>query len=162
MTWELSPSWVKEHAGTKDKQGIAWSLQEQMNEGKPATITFMMDADKARSTPFRAMQMTDNEMLMNVNGKVTIDAYNQLGGTVDIVPNAVGGYTYSGQARSVDAMGKIVNNPIFGTTTTDLNSTVDYFSKMFETFTKGNSQYMTTLKDTSANKIYDAALLNQQ
>jgi hypothetical protein len=162
MTWELSPSWVKEHAGTKDKQGVAWSLQEQINEGKPATITFMMDADKARSTPFTQMQMTDNEMLMNVNGKVTIDAYNQLGGTVDIVPNAIGGYTYSGQARSVDAMGKIVNNPIFGTTDTDLNSTVDYFSKMFETFTKGNTQYMSTLKETSANKIYDAALLNQQ
>lgn len=162
MTWELSPSWVKEHAGTQDKQGVAWSLQEQINEGKPATITFMMDADKAASSPFRAMQMTDNEMLMNVDGKVSIDAYNQLGGTVDIVPNAVGGYTYSGQARSVDAMGKIVNNPIYGTTDTDLNSTVDYFSKMFETFTKGNTQYMNTLKETSANKIYDAALLNQQ
>lgn len=162
MTWELSPDWVSKHAGTEKEKGIAWNLQQQVNEGKPATITFMMDADKAASSPFKAMQLTKNEMLMNMTGKITLDAYNEMGGNLEIVPNAVGGYTYSGQARSVNAVGQIINNPIYGTTTTDLNSTINFFNKMFEDFTKGNMQYSSSLKESSANKIYDPALLNQQ
>ncbi|NDG30100.1 hypothetical protein EB118_08485, partial [bacterium] len=160
MTWEISPAWVKEHAGTEKAKGVAWDLQQNINEGKPATITFMMDADKAESSPFTAMQSTKDEMLMRANGKITLDSFKEMGGNLEIVPNAVGGFTYSGQARSVDAAGNILNQPVFGTTNTDINSTVSYFSQMFETFAKGNMEYINSLKESSANKIYDPAQLN--
>ena len=162
MTWEISPLWIKQHAGDKDKKGIAWDLQQNINEGKPATITFMMDADKVSSLPFTAMQNTKDEMLMTINGKITLDAFKEMGGTLDIVPNAVGGYTYSGQARSVNAAGQILNVPIYGTTMADINSSTKYFSNMFQTFAKGNTEYMNSLKESSANKIYDPAQLSPQ
>jgi hypothetical protein len=161
MTWELSPAWVKAHAGKDGERGIAWDLQQKINESKPATITFIMDADKAASSPFKAMQLTKNEMLMNMTGKVTLDAYKEMGGNLEIVPNALGGYTYSGQARSVNAVGQILNVPIYGTTTADINSVVNFFNKRFDDFTRGNMQYMSTLKESSQNKIYDPAQLNQ-
>jgi hypothetical protein len=161
MTWELDPGWVNKHAGTEKEKGIAWDLQQQMNEGQRPTITFMMDADKAESSPFLGMQMTDEEWTMNMDGKIVLDTYSELGGHVELVPNALGGYTYTGQARSVDALGKMVNNPIFGTTTTDLNSSVSFFNKMLADFSRGNTEYMASLKESSQNKIYDPAQLTQ-
>ena len=120
-----------------------------------------MDADKAESSPFLGMQMTDEEWTMNMDGKTVLDTYSELGGHVELVPNALGGYTYTGQARSVDALGKMVNNPIFGTTTTDLNSSVSFFNKMLADFSRGNTEYMASLKESSQNKIYDPAQLTQ-
>lgn len=161
MTWELDPGWVNKHAGTEKEKGIAWDLQQKMNEGQRPTITFMMDADKASSSPFLAMQMTDEEWTMNMDGKIVLDTYSELGGHVELVPNALGGYTYTGQARSVDALGKVINNPIYGTTTTDLNSSVNFFNNMFAEFSRGNMEYMSSLKESSQNKIYDPAQLTQ-
>jgi len=161
MTWELDPGWVNKHAGTEKEKGVAWDLQQKMNEGQSPTITFMMDANKAESSPFLGMQMTKNEWTMNTNGKVVLDSFSDLGGRVELTPNALGGYTYTGQARSVDALGKVVNNPIYGSTTTDLNSSVDFFNNMFAEFSRGNMEFMSSLKESSQNKIYDPAQLTQ-
>jgi hypothetical protein len=161
MTWELDPGWVNKHAGNEKEKGIAWDLQQKMNEGQRPTITFMMDADKASSSPFLGMQMTKNEWTMNMKGKIVLDSFSDLGGHVELVPNALGGYTYTGQARSVDAAGKVLNNPIYGTTTTDLNSSVNFFNNMFADFNRGNMEYMASLKESSQNKIYDPAQLTQ-
>lgn len=161
MTWELDPGWVNKHAGNEKEKGVAWDLQQKMNAGQSPTITFMMDADKASSSPFLGMQMTDDEFAMNINGKIVLDSFSDLGGHVEIVRNAVGGYTYTGQARAVDAMGKITNIPVFGTTNTDLNSTVNFFSKMFEDFSRGNMEYISSLKESSQDKIYDPDQLTQ-
>jgi hypothetical protein len=105
--------------------------------------------------------MTKNEWTMNMKGKIVLDSFSDLGGHVELVPNALGGYTYTGQARSVDAAGKVLNNPIYGTTTTDLNSSVNFFNNMFADFNRGNMEYMASLKESSQNKIYDPAQLTQ-
>jgi hypothetical protein len=161
MTWDINPDWVAKHAGTEKEKGIAWGLQQKINEGKPATITFMMDADKAKSSPFTLMQSTKEEMLLNMEGKVTLDSYADNGGFLEVTRNAAGGLTYTGQARSVDATGKMLTNPIFGTTTSNINDVMNHFNNMFQDFAQGNMKYMSSLKENSQNKIYDPAQLTQ-
>ena len=159
MTWDIDPAWIKAHAGTEDAHGPTWDLQDKVSkEGddglKDYKITFFMDADKVESAPFKAMQMNSNEMLMNMNGRVSLDAYSKNGGVVNLTRNSLGGYSYDGYLDSVDEFGKILNNPIFGTTNTDLNGAIASLTDILSQASMSNIQQQGMLRDQS-NLQYD-------
>ena len=159
MTWDIDPAWIKNHAGTNDAKGPTWDLQDKISkegdEGlKDYKITFFMDADKVESAPFKAMQMNSNEMLMNMNGKISLDAHSKNGGLVNVTRNSLGGYSYDGYLESVNEFGAILNNPIFGTTNTDLNGTIAALSGILSQASMSNVQQKAMLRDQS-NLQYD-------
>jgi hypothetical protein len=159
MTWDIDPAWIKNHAGTDDAKGPTWDLQDKISkegdEGlKDYKITFFMDADKVESAPFKAMQMNSNEMLMNMNGRISLDAHSKNGGLVNVTRNSLGGYSYDGYLESVNEFGAILNNPIFGTTNTDLNGTIAALSGILSQASMSNVQQKAMLRDQS-NLQYD-------
>jgi hypothetical protein len=159
MTWDISPDWIEKHAGNEKNPGVAWDLKQKLSkegdEGlKDYKITFFMDADKVESAPFQAMQMNSNEMLMNMNGRISLDAHSKNGGLVNVTRNSLGGYSYDGYLESVNEFGAILNNPIFGTTNTDLNGTMAALNGILSQASMSNVQQKAMLRDQS-NLQYD-------
>jgi hypothetical protein len=153
MTWELDPTWVKDHAGTKDAHGPTWDLQEKLSAGgdealKSAQITFFMDANKAQSGPFKAMQMSTDEMLMNLDGSIGINNFKDAG-QVTLSKNALGGYSYNGYVQAIDALGNVLNNPIFGTTDSDLNGVTSYFNDMLSQISMSNINQLNAIRQNT-------------
>ena len=157
MTWDMDPAWIKEHAGTKDAHGPTWELQQRLSEGKDTKITFFMDANKAESSPFLGMRMSTDEMLMNLNGQITINNFEDAG-QITVSKNALGGYSYNGYAKAVDSLGNILSNPIFGSSDADINSITNYFK---DTFTQIGMSNMNTLNSIRSNSVKDPAQLSE-
>lgn len=167
MTWELDPAWVKAHAGNDDAHGPTWDLQEKFSkdgeEGvKDYKITFFMDADKAQSSPFQAMQLTSEEMVMNLNGSITLDAHAKNAGTVSLSKNALGGYSYNGYIQAMNELGNIVNNPIFGTSNSDLNATVKYMNDILAQASMSNMQQQAAQRDPNNLQFDPTTLLETE
>jgi hypothetical protein len=168
MTWELDPTWVEAHAGKKDAKGPTWDLQEKFSTeiadgGIPDyKITFFMDADKAQSSPFQAMQLTSEEMVINTNGSITLDAHAKNGGTVSLSKNALGGYNYSGYIQAMNELGNVVNNPIFGTSNSDLNATVKYMNDVLAQASMSNMQQQATQRDPNNLQFDPTTLLETE
>jgi hypothetical protein len=165
MTWDISPDWVKDHAGKEANPGPTWDLQQKVSTGgdkegalKDYKITFFIDADKAKSMPFQAMQMTDEEMLMNMDGSITLDAFSKNAGLLSVTKNALGGYNYSGYAKAMDELGNILNNPIFGTSDSDLNATMGQLNNFLSQVSMSNLQQEAALRDPN-NLQYDPTAL---
>jgi hypothetical protein len=160
MTWEMTPEWVKENAGNSESPGATFHLQNKISktlkeEGVPDyKVTFFIDADKAQSAPFQAMQMTTNEMLMNLDGSITLNAHAKNGGTLSVSRNALGGYSYNGYMKAVDELGNIINNPIFGRSDADLNAIMGQFNDIYSQASRSNVQQMMMLRDPN-NLQYD-------
>jgi hypothetical protein len=160
MTWDISPDWIEKHAGTEDNPGPTWDLQQKFAKGKENggvsdyKVTFFMDADKVESAPFQAMQMNSNEMLMNMNGRISLDAHSKHGGVVNLTRNSLGGYSYDGYLNSVNEFGAILNNPIFGTTNTDLNGAIASLTDILSQASMSNIQQQAMLRDQN-NLQYD-------
>ena len=153
MTWDISPDWIEKHTGTKENPGPAWELQQKFAQGeenggvRDYKVTFFMDADKVESAPFQAMQMNSNEMLMNMNGSISLDAHSKHGGVVNLTRNSLGGYSYDGYLNSVNEFGAILNNPIFGTTNTDLNGAIASLTDILSQASMSNIQQQAMLRD---------------
>ena len=163
MTWDLSPEWVAKHAGTENNKGVAWDMQQNMAEGKGTNqITFFMDADKAKSSPFTSMQATYEEMLMNLTGNLSVNAYSDMGGYVNFTRNSDGSHSYTGIAKSVDSSGNFKENPISGNDSTDITALSDYWAKTMQDISTRNMTYVNTLRDNSTNKINDPNVFAQQ
>ena len=157
MTWDMDPAWIKEHAGTKDAHGPTWELQQRLSEGKDTKITFFMDANKAESSPFLGMRMSTDERLMNLDGQITINNFEDAG-QITVSKNALGGYSYNGYAKPVDSLGNILSNPIFGSSDADINSITNYFK---DTFTQISMSNMNTLNSIRSNSVKDPAQLSE-
>lgn len=157
MTWDIDPAWIVEHAGTKDAHGPTWELQQRLSEGKDTKITFFMDANKAESSPFLGMRMSTDEMLMNLDGQITINNFEDAG-QITISKNALGGYSYNGYAKAIDSLGNILSNPIFGSSDADINSITNYFK---DTFTQIGMSNMNTLNSIRNNSVKDPAQLSE-
>jgi len=157
MTWDISPDWVAENAGTINKKGITWALQETANTsgGKVPSITYFIDVDKAQSTPFMAMKSTKNELLMNVDGKLVVDEHKDYGGNIEFTPSALGGYTYTGVGYAFDQAGKLMKNPIFGRTDSDIDAAVKYWNDGLAQISQVNMTYLKQLSANSPNKVYN-------
>lgn len=155
MTWEIDPSWINKNAGDAKEKGMAFDLQEHFNQTGNSSITFFMDADKAKSIGFVGMQSTPKEMLLNMTGKLDLNSQSEMGGAVTITPDELGNLNYSGYYKTVDPLGQILSNPIFGTTSEDINSTSEFFSNLFKQTSIANMQYQNSLRNSSQNKVYD-------
>jgi hypothetical protein len=159
MTWEISPEWIQKHAGTENNKGITWELQQKMAENTGGNqITFFMNADKAKSVGFTAMQSTDEEMLLNMTGNYKL---NSDGGQVEFRRNNDGTISYFGSANSYTD-GKMVTQPISGVTQSDINAAAEYWQGVLGKISETNAAYKNTLSNNSGNKIYDPNLLLQQ
>jgi hypothetical protein len=148
MTWDMDPAWIAEHAGTEKAQGPTWQLQQRLSEGKDTKVTFFMDANKAESAPFQAMKMSTDEMLMNLDGQITINNFDDAG-QVTISKNALGGYSYNGYAKAIDQLGNIISNPIFGSSDGDVNSITNYFKDTFTQISRSNINQLNSIRDNS-------------
>ena len=160
MTWDLSPEWVKDHAGTNTSHGITWELYKNMvnggvdKDGKSnSQITFIMDADKVESDPFKHMQMNKPEALMAMTGSYNIDYSGT--GNINVTPGVNGGYTYRGTVKSIDGSGKPVDNSIYGTTDVDFNALNQKLNEVLQQAAKANLQMQNTLRTASPNTIKD-------
>jgi hypothetical protein len=168
MTWEFSPDWIEKHAGTKDAPGPAWDLQQKfakdIKEGSipDYKVTFFMDADKAQSSPFQAMQLSNEEMLMNMNGSITLDAHSKYGGDMTVSKNALGGYTYNGYMKAMDELGNTLSNPIFGTSDSDLNSITNYFNELMAAGAMSNMQQEAALRNQQSLQFDPTAVLETE
>lgn len=167
MTWELDPAWVKAHAGNEDAHGPTWDLQEKLSKGgdegvQDYKITFFMDADKAQSSPFQAMQLSNEEMLMNMNGSITLDAHSKYGGDMTVSKNALGGYAYNGYMKAMDELGNTLSNPIFGTSDSDLNSMTQYFSQLMAAGAMSNMQQEAALRNQQNLQFDPTAVLETE
>ena len=89
-----------------------------------------------------------------MNGKISLDAHSKNGGLVNVTRNSLGGYSYDGYLESVNEFGAILNNPIFGTTNTDLNGTIAALSGILSQASMSNVQQKAMLRDQS-NLQYD-------
>jgi hypothetical protein len=136
MTWEISPEWIKDHAGTDKSPGLTHKLNKDMGDGSSLPqITFIMDADKAASSPFKAMQMTKPEMIMNMTGSYDISSDN---GNIQISKNAMGGYNYNGKVKAFNN-GQEVEFPIFGTyNSEDFNALNNKLNQDLQAIDQGN------------------------
>jgi hypothetical protein len=148
VTWDPSPDWIMDHAGNDKVKGPTWELQQRLSEGKDTKITFFMDANKAVSAPFQAMKMSTDEMLMNLDGKITIDSFKD-GGELTVSRNALGGYSYNGYAKAVDELGNIISNPIFGSSDGDVNSITSYFKDFFAQVSQSNINQLNSIRNNS-------------
>ena len=157
VTLDPSPDWIMEHAGNEKEQGPTWKLQQRLSEGKDTKITFFMDANKAVSAPFQAMRMSNDEMLMNLDGKITITSFKDAG-ELTVTRNALGGYSYSGHAKAVDELGKFLSNPIFGSSDSDLNSITSYFKDFFAQVSQSNINQLNSIRN---NSVKDPAQLSE-
>lgn len=155
MTVEVDPSWINQNAGDSKKEGIAYDLQQEYNRTGDSSITFFMDADKAQSIGFTSMQSTPVEMLLALGGKLNLDAYSEMGGEITITPGQLGTLNYNGYYKTVDELGKKINNPIFGTTDAGANSLYEQMNKLLQYTSVANMQYQNNLKTSSSNKVYD-------
>lgn len=151
MTWELDPEFVNKHKGSKEAPGPTWALAQQMSEGKIPSIAFFIDADKAQSNTFTAMQQTKEEFLYSKGG-LTIDG-GKFGGSITFTPNSLGGASYNGFVQAVDQSGKLVNSPVFGSTNEDINALSTYWGNMFNQASQMNQTYLQNLSSNSTNRI---------
>jgi len=151
-TLEPSPDWIKKFAADNGLTND-WST-EIANGTKTPAITFFIDADKATSTPFRSMHLTPEEAIINVNGKLELNAFSKDGGDITVTPNALGGYSYNGYLKSYDQLGQLLHNPVFGDYNEgDLTSMVDFLTNYTQTVAQANNQFKQTLRENSDNKI---------
>lgn len=169
MTWDISPDWVTDHAGNEKNPGPTWDLQQKLSKGgddegalKDYKITFFIDADKAKSLPFQAMQSTDEEMLMNMDGSITLDAFSKSVGDLSVSKNALGGYNYSGYMRAVDELGNYINNPIFGTSDSDLPAITKFFTDLYSQAAMSNMQQEASLRDPNNLQFDPTSLLETE
>ena len=155
MTWELSPEWVKDHAGTTNDKGLTYQLNKDMseteNKGKAPQITFIMDADKAASSPFRDMQMTKPEALLNMAGKYNVSGDS---GNIQITKNPLGGYNYNGQVEAFHN-GQMVPQPVYGTYgEEDLNALTKKMEQIVQTLDKGNLEAKNSFRASNPSTSY--------
>ena len=168
MTWEFGPDWIEKHAGNEDNPGPAYELQQrfakEIKEGgiPDYKVTFFMDADKAQSSPFQAMQLSNEEMLMNMNGSITLDAHSKYGGDMTVSRNALGGYAYNGYMKAVDELGNTLSNPIFGTSDSDLNSMTQYFGQLMAAGAMSNMQQEAALRNQQNLQFDPTAVLETE
>ena len=151
MTWELDPEFVNKHKGSKEAPGPTWALSQQMAEGKIPSIAFFIDADKAQSNTFTAMQQTKEEFLYSKGG-LTIDG-GKFGGSVTFTPNALGGASYNGYVQAVDQSGKLINTPLFGNTNENINALSNYYQSLYAQAAQMNMSYLQNLSKNSNNKL---------
>jgi hypothetical protein len=151
MTCELDPEFVNKHKGSKEAPGPTWALAQQMSEGKIPSIAFFIDADKAQSNTFTAMQQTKEEFLYSKGG-LTIDG-GKFGGSITFTPNSLGGASYNGFVQAVDQSGKLVNSPIFGNTNENINALSTFYTNLFGQASQMNQSYLQSLSNNSTNKL---------
>jgi hypothetical protein len=101
--------------------------------------------------------MSTDEMLMNLDGQITINNFEDAG-QITVSKNALGGYSYNGYAKAVDSLGNILSNPIFGSSDADINSITNYFK---DTFTQISMSNMNTLNSIRSNSVKDPAQLSE-
>lgn len=161
-TVELSEEMVKANAGSKENPGPTWELSQKLAKGEIASpqITFFIDADKVKSTPFLAAQSTKEEFLLD-NGKLALDY--QYGGNIKYTKNALGGISYSGYAQSVNELGQLVQNPVFGTLLggENINAVYAAHNEMFRQISEANLGFMQNLSTSNPNAIKDVQALQQ-
>lgn len=168
VSFSIDPQFINDNAGTEKNKGPMWGIQQKMNStnekdiekgygnGTAPTITFFMDADKAESAGFRNMQMTKNEIKMQLQGYIESDAYADTGGYTRIEPNPLGGFRYTGYAKAVDATGKMFSETIFGSLPTDnLDEAMTIINEMNKEFSAVNYQMQQQARANSQNKIYN-------
>jgi len=159
LTFSPSPEYINNNAGTEKEKGITWSLQEKMNSGESTDITFFVDANKALSSGFTAMQSSEEEMLMNMFGKLDINAFSDYGGNLTLTPNALGGLTYTGIVKAINEAGKIIENPVFGTVDAGVNDSYKFYMDMLEGVSKTNLLMLQQMRAQSPNLITDPSAL---
>ena len=162
VTYEFSEEMVKANAGTKDQHGPTWELAQALSDGKITTpqITFFIDSDKVQSNALLATQSTKEEFLLD-NGKLALDY--KYGGNIKYTRNALGGISYSGYAQSVNDVGELVNNPVFGTLLggENINSVYSSHHEIFSAIAQANLGFMQDLSTNNPNAIKDPAALKQ-
>lgn len=161
-TVELSDEMVKANAGTKETPGPTWELSQKLASGEITSpqITFFIDADKVKSSPFLAAQSTREEFLLD-NGKLALDY--QYGGSIKYQKNAIGGISYTGYAQSVNELGQLVQNPVFGTLLggENINSVYAAHSEMFRQISETNLNFMQNLSTNNPKAIKDPEAVQQ-
>jgi hypothetical protein len=162
VTYEFSEEMVKANAGSKDQHGPTWELAQALSDGKITTpqITFFIDSDKIQSNALLATQSTKEEFLLD-NGKLALDY--KYGGNIKYTRNALGGISYSGYAQSVNALGELVQNPVFGSLLggENINSVYSAHNEMFQQISEANLGFMQDLSTNNPNATKDPAALQQ-
>jgi hypothetical protein len=162
VTYEFSEEMVKANAGTKDQHGPTWELAKALSDGQITTpqITFFIDSDKIQSNALLATQSTKEEFLLD-NGKLALDY--KYGGNIKYTKNALGGISYSGYAQSVNELGELVQNPVFGTLLggENINSVYATHHEVFSAIAQANLGFMQDLRTNNPNAIKDMAALEQ-
>jgi hypothetical protein len=162
VTYEFSEDMVKANAGSKDQHGPTWELAQALSDGKITTpqITFFIDSDKIQSNALLATQSTKEEFLLD-NGKLALDY--KYGGNIKYTKNALGGISYSGYAQSVNELGELVQNPVFGTLLggENINSVYSTHHEMFQQISQANLGFMQNLMVNNPNAIKDPVVLQQ-
>jgi hypothetical protein len=161
-TVELSEEMVKANAGSKENPGPTWELSEKLAKGEISSpqITFFIDADKVKSTPFLAAQSTKEEFLLD-NGALALDY--QYGGNIKYEKNAIGGISYSGYAQSVNELGQLVQNPVFGTLLggENINAVYAAHNQMFQQISQANLGFMQNMSTNNPKATKDVQALQQ-
>lgn len=158
-TFTFNPEFVKAHAGSMTDKGPLYELNSKMAEGEVPEVTFFIDADKAKSTPFISMQGTMEEFLFE-RGKLEVNVPD--GGNIKFSKNALGGVSYSGSMPSVDSAGVVTMNPVFGTTNENVNSVYNTFLATANNVAEANLLQRNALSSSSTNKITDINALPNQ
>lgn len=148
-TLEPSPEWIAAH------KGVVGDWATEIAEGKKdGSITFFIDADKAESTPFRSMQITPEEAIINTQGQLVLNSFAKEAGTITLTSNSLGGFSYNGYLKSYNQLGQMLHNPVFGDYNEgDLTSMVDFFTQMTQNVAAANTQFKQSLRENSDNKI---------
>jgi hypothetical protein len=153
---------VKANAGTNELKGPTWELAKAMSNGDITLpqITFFIDSDKVQSNALLATQSTKEEFLLD-NGKLALDY--KYGGNIKYTKNALGGISYSGYAQSVNELGELVQNPVFGTLLggENINAVYAAHNQMFNAIAQANLGFMQDLRTNNPNAIKDMAALEQ-
>ena len=162
VTYEFSEEMVNKYAGSDKQHGPTWDLAQALSDGKISApqITFFIDADKIQSNALKATQSTAEEFLLD-NGKLALDY--QYGGNIKYTKNALGGISYTGYAQSVNELGELVQNPIFGTLLNgeDINSVYATHKEVFGAISQGNLEFLQQVNRNNPNAIKDPAVLQQ-
>ena len=83
LTFKLSPEYINKFVGSKDKKGPLYGMQDEIAEG--LTVFFPKSAVDSPITS--SLKISNLQTVLMVNGKETLDTYEDTAGTVDFTYN---------------------------------------------------------------------------
>jgi hypothetical protein len=101
VTFKISEAYIKKNAGSAKDPGFS-RLLKNAEKGVSNEITVIMDRNSVKSGFFKELEGSPVERLFNLQGSITLNAYEKQAGTIKITRGADGMIYTSGNLKSYD------------------------------------------------------------